>query len=121
GETLTRIARNFATTPAQLSEWNNGLSGSDLQTGMKIKVSGGNVASSQDASSQNDRATTKESATRHERVAAPSHHALTYRVRRGDTLSTISERFGVEIAALKHANHLHGSLLAAGLQLRIPH
>ncbi|MFI5201236.1 MAG: LysM peptidoglycan-binding domain-containing protein [Candidatus Kapaibacterium sp.] len=121
GETLTRIARNFATTPEQLSEWNDGLAASDLQGGMKIKVSGGNIASSQKSSSQTGRATLNASASRRERIMTPSHRVLTYRVRRGDTLTAISERFGVEIDALKHANHLRGSMLAAGLQLRIPH
>lgn len=113
GETLTRIAHNFATTPKQLSEWNDGLAASDLQAGMKIKVSGGDVASTQESQTV--------SPTRHSHIATPNRRALTYRVRPGDTLTAISERFGVEISALKHANHLRGSMLAAGLQLRIPH
>jgi len=118
GETLKRIAKNFATTPAQLSKWNDGLTSSDLQAGMKIKVSGGNVATDEESSS--NRASASQSGKR-EHVSTSTRRASTYRVRRGDTLSAISERFGVEIAALKHANHLRGSMLAAGLQLRIPH
>lgn len=117
GETLTRIAKNFNTTVDQLSEWNDGLSGDGLQAGMKIRVTP--PASEQTAS-----------ASTHSHVTAPArsgaraniaqNHAVTYRVRPGDTLYAISERFDVEIADLKHANHLRGSSIVPGQRLMIP-
>jgi membrane-bound lytic murein transglycosylase D len=45
---------------------------------------------------------------------------FTYRVRRGDTLSTIAERFGVSVAALRRSNDMRGSTIRAGASLRVP-
>src|SRR5205807_2585694 len=108
GETMTGIAKNFGTTTDQLSKWNGGLAASDLQAGQKIKVYADNLTPS-----KGDRIPTTDRSSH--------QHALTYRVKRGDTLSTIADKFGVAVAALKHANHLHRTLLTAGLRLRIPH
>jgi membrane-bound lytic murein transglycosylase D len=44
------------------------------------------------------------------------HHS----VRRGDTLSEISRRYGVSVEAIKTANNLRGSLLRVGQDLLIP-
>jgi membrane-bound lytic murein transglycosylase D len=41
-------------------------------------------------------------------------------VRRGETLSSISRRYGVSTAALQDANGLRGSIIRKGQQLRIP-
>ncbi len=116
GETLTSIARQYGTTADQISEWNGGLDGADLQAGSRIRVY---TTTTQTAQAETNTETSKPA-----RISTPtlvhSQHQLTYRVRRGDTLSTIADKFGVAIAALRHANHIRGSLLAAGLRLRIP-
>ena len=119
GETLTRIAHNFATTPDQLSEWNDGLTANHLQAGMKIRVTPDEPQQTASAS-DNHSVTTPRTTARSASIAQNANRGVTYRVRPGDTLYAISERFDVEIAALKHANHLRGSLLTAGQRLRIP-
>lgn len=43
-----------------------------------------------------------------------------YQVRPGDTLGQIARTFGVEVAALRQANNLRGSLIRAGANLMIP-
>lgn len=48
--------------------------------------------------------------------AAPS----TYTVKRGDALSTLAERFGVSMAALKFANNLRSDEIQVGQVLMIP-
>jgi len=108
GETMTAIARNYGTTVDQLSKWNGGLAASDLQAGAKIKIYSENITPS-----KGDRVPP--------RTASKQQHVLTYRVKRGDTLSSIADKFGVEIADLKKANHLRRSMLIAGLRLHIPH
>ncbi len=105
GETLTAIAKKFGTTPNDLSDWNDGLQSDKLQAGTKIKVYVSNITPS-----QGDRAPSQHS----------SNHPVTYRVKPGDTLTAIADEFGVGVKALKRANHLHSSLLTAGLRLRIP-
>ncbi len=42
-----------------------------------------------------------------------------YLVRRGDTLLTIADRFGVSLADLRRWNHLRGNLIDAGHRLRV--
>ncbi|MBM3777221.1 MAG: LysM peptidoglycan-binding domain-containing protein, partial [Acidimicrobiia bacterium] len=44
---------------------------------------------------------------------------VTYRVRRGDTLSTIARRHGISVASLRRWNDLRGSLIRAGDRLTI--
>lgn len=42
-----------------------------------------------------------------------------YHVRRGDTLITIADRFGVSITDLRRWNHIRGSVIEAGHRLRV--
>ncbi|KAI5066755.1 hypothetical protein GOP47_0017283 [Adiantum capillus-veneris] len=49
-----------------------------------------------------------------------SAHKQTYHVSQGDTLFSISQRFGVPIDDLKAANRVHGDDIFAGDQLVIP-
>ncbi len=44
----------------------------------------------------------------------------THRVRRGQTLSHIADRYGVSVERIKHANRLRGSVVKAGQVLKIP-
>jgi membrane-bound lytic murein transglycosylase D len=104
GETLTAIAKKFGTTPNDLSDWNDGLKADNLQAGQKIKVYMPNITPSKG-----------------DRISPPhSSHPLTYRVKPGDTLTSIADEFGVAVNAIKHANHLRSSMLVAGLRLHIP-
>lgn len=43
-----------------------------------------------------------------------------YRVRRGDTLSTIARRYGVSVWAIRKTNNLRGNLIRVGQNLMIP-
>ncbi|MRJ02979.1 MAG: LysM peptidoglycan-binding domain-containing protein [Epsilonproteobacteria bacterium] len=49
-----------------------------------------------------------------------SPHLLTYKVRPGDTLYSISKSFGVSLATLKRVNGISGTYLRAGQLLKIP-
>ncbi len=46
--------------------------------------------------------------------------ARRYRIRRGDTVGGIAQRYGISVAELKRANHLRGSAIRAGHDLIIP-
>jgi membrane-bound lytic murein transglycosylase D len=56
-------------------------------------------------------------------VARPSQPSLlrklVYRVRSGDTLVSIADRYGVSVLSLRRWNHLRGSFLRAGQLLRV--
>jgi len=44
-----------------------------------------------------------------------------HRVRRGDTLSTIAQKYGVSVRSIKSANRLRGNRIISGKRLRIPY
>jgi len=55
-------------------------------------------------------------------VSAPSSRAqsqVVYRVKRGDTLSSIARLFDTTVARLKSLNKLRGNALAVGARLKI--
>ncbi|MGH9605877.1 MAG: transglycosylase SLT domain-containing protein [Terracidiphilus sp.] len=52
-------------------------------------------------------------------LARIEEHTLLYRVRRGDTLITIADRFGVSLADLRRWNHLTGYRIDQGRRLRV--
>ena len=60
----------------------------------------------------------------HSRYIALAHSTRTsvehYRVRSGDSLSKIAERFNTNAKALEQLNHLHSPMLKTGLVLSIP-
>lgn len=61
-----------------------------------------------------------------EALVVPERHVVErygdgefYRVRRGDTLITVADRFGVTLNDLRRWNHLRGNLINAGHRLRV--
>ena len=101
GETMTSIAANYGTTVAQLADWNGGMEPSSLQAGQKLKVFAANKTS---AKGDTDASPRKK----------------TYRVRSGDTLSSIADRFSISMASIKRANHLRRNRIPVGRLLVIP-
>ncbi len=51
--------------------------------------------------------------------AAPSSRSMLYTTRRGDTLVSIADRFGVSLAQLRSWNHLTGIKVAPGRRLHV--
>jgi len=51
--------------------------------------------------------------------AAPSAHLLLYTARRGDTLVTIADRFGVSLNELRRWNNMTGTKVEAGRRLHV--
>lgn len=93
GETLDGIATTFHTHASDIAE-ENGVTGSDgVDTGDELVIP----------------------------IAAPRAvaHPQTYRVRRGDTLVTVADRFGVTVEQLRSWNHLRSNAVAAGRSLRV--
>jgi LysM repeat protein len=92
GDNLDKIARRYGVTIEDLKRW-NGLSGNRIIVGDTLLIQGGAVASSAEAQR--------------------------YRIRRGDTLDKIAQRFGVTITDLKRWNGLSDSEIIAGEYLMI--
>lgn len=101
GDTLAGIARRYRTTAAAISEANN-LADADIAADEKlvIPMSGGSSGSTASAT-------------------AYSRRPTRYRVRKGDTVLSIADDFGVPADKLRKWNRIKGTSLRAGRTLVI--
>lgn len=90
GETLEDVARRYRVTPAALEAANHLARHTDVAAGFLLNV-----------------------------PEAPAPRLSRYRVRRGDTLAGIADRFDVTVAELKRWNHISGQRVRPGWRLRI--
>ena len=113
GDSLSRIAKRYGVSVSRLKGW-NGLVGDRLQVGDKLRV----PAPKQSASAPKPvrRASTRSAAIASStRSAAPGPGQ--YRIRSGDSLGAIADRFGVSVSELKRWNKLRSSRIRAGKYL----
>jgi LysM repeat protein len=101
GDNLSAIAKRHGMSVAQIMAWNS-LRGSRLKIGDKLLVAGSSPA--------NTRVAAAPAAARPARGASGSR----YKIRRGDNLVLIAQRFGVGVADLKRWNSLRSSRITAG-------
>ena len=90
GDTLAMIARAYHTTPQAISEANN-LDGSELETESKLIIP---VAPGKHPAAEG--------------TASYARAATRYKVRKGDTVQTVADNFGVPPAMVRRWNHLKG-------------
>ena len=100
GDTLDSIARHYHTSPSAIREVNN-LQGQDLQADSKIIIP---ITAGRSADA---------------RTVAYSRKPTRYKVRRGDTVSSVADDFGVPADRLRHWNRLKGDHLTSGRMLVI--
>lgn len=108
GDTLSTIAKRYNTTVAELATINQLRNRNALRIGQVIILPGedGRVPSLVVNTESNPR------------KAAPASGEI--EVARGDTLSTIAQRYGVSTTALKAANNLQNDLIRPGQILKLP-
>ena len=99
GDTLPAIARKYHTSAASIAEANN-LSDDLVKAGTKLIIP--IVPGRQNG-----------------QTVAYSHRATHYKVRKGDTVSSVADDFEVPVEKLRKWNHLRGNSLAAGRTLII--
>lgn len=99
GESLGKIAARYGVSVADLKSW-NGLSGDDIQVGQKISIGG------------------KSSGTADKKKTTTKRQ--TYKVKSGDTLGGIAEKYGTTASAIRKANGIKGSNIRVGQTLVIP-
>lgn len=98
GDTLSTIAARNGVSMRQLRSWNK-LSSSNVYVGQKLKLYG-TSSSTQAAATQ---------------TATPT----SYKVKRGDNLSTIAARFGLTAGQLKKLNNLSSNTITVGQTLKL--
>jgi membrane-bound lytic murein transglycosylase D len=93
GETLGGIATEFHSSASEIAEANGIVATDDLDAGDELAIP---VVT----------------------LATPAHPRL-YKVRRGDTLITVADRFNVSVEQLRRWNHLSSNRVRTGASLRI--
>ena len=107
GDSLSKIGVRVGASVAQLRAW-NGIRGSTIHIGQVLRVPGPAPAP--------PRPVTSASAGIPSRPE-PAPSANHYRIRSGDTLSVIAERFGVSVSDLRKWNGMRSSRITAGKYL----
>jgi membrane-bound lytic murein transglycosylase D len=123
GETMSTIARKLRVSRADLAEANNLSVKSRVRSGQELIIP---RAPATVLASHTDRPAPTEVASRSfsGTAAVPAASSRTpssivYRVKRGDTLSSIAELFDTTVAKIKSWNKLPGNALTAGTRLKI--
>jgi membrane-bound lytic murein transglycosylase D len=93
GETIDQVATSYHSHPAEIAELNELKPGAPLEDGDELVIP---VA-----------------------AIATSHGQSRYTTRRGDTLVTVADRFGVSVEQLRDWNHLSASRITPGRSLAV--
>ena len=101
GDTLSRVAKRFSIAPSELKRL-NGLKSSTLKAGATLVISQPRTGNAEFARVQNELFGKSRSA------AAAQRTVSRYKVRRGDTLSTIARKHGLSTKQLANLNGLRG-------------
>ena len=105
GETLGLIAAKYGVSVNQLRDWNN-ISGNKIVSGKNLRIYPDGTTNTVAVNETKNTTTTK-------------NNLYKYKVKRGDNLSEISEKFGVTIQQIKKWNNISGNNIAAGKTLKI--
>ncbi|HEX6973954.1 MAG TPA: LysM peptidoglycan-binding domain-containing protein, partial [Vicinamibacterales bacterium] len=122
GETLATIARKLQVSRVDLAEANSLSVRSRVRVGQELIIP---RAPATLLAARTERAVPTEVASRSlsggTSVATPgrAQGQITYRVKRGDTLSSIARLFNTTVAEIKSWNKMRGNALAAGTNLKI--
>ncbi len=108
GDYLGKVARKYGVRVSDLKKW-NGLRSNNLKVGQRLKIY-------TKGSSQNATVNTAISSS----SAVASTNVKTYKVRKGDSLWSISQKFpGVSVQNIKDWNDIRGTSLKIGTTLKI--
>ena len=115
GESLGSVARKYHVTVAKIKKWNH-LKRETLHVGQRLTIyrSGSPMA-------QVNNKTTKSSAksAKNNSKATKSAAPKTHTVKKGETLSSISRKYGCTVNDLKKWNNLKGNSVKVGQKLKI--
>lgn len=106
GDTLGKIASNYGVSMASIQSANN-MRGTVVKRGQVLTIPGSSTAASETVTVEKTNYSASASGTR-------------YTVVRGDTLGSISRKFGVSMASIQSANNMSGSVVKYGQVLTIP-
>lgn len=122
-ETYYGLSRRYGITVSELTLANNNKA---LKIGDVVRIPTGRVATSKATAETNTVATTSSSTIPAAEEAIPEPVELSdgefteYIISRGETLYTVSKRFGVTVESIRLANGIPNDQIREGLVLRVP-
>jgi len=105
GENLGLIAAKFGVSVNQLRDWNN-ISGNKIMAGRNLRIYPDGTSNSVAVNETKNTVTTK-------------NNLYKYKIKKGDNLSEIAEKFGVSTQQIKKWNNISGNNIIAGKTLII--
>lgn len=138
GESLASIAKTYNVAPEQIKSWNS-LRRNAVRTGQLLRINtasgegeaelltaeatevpaGGERTWQSDAPASSSRKSVQAAAAK-SKTKAKAPAAKVHKIKNGESLSSISKKYGVSIAELKRANGMTNDKLRAGKTLKIP-
>lgn len=124
GESLASIAEKYGVAPADIKKSNN-LRRNAVRVGQQLRISTtapGDAAALASAQQQPAKSaaqastTSKNSSKKTTKQSGP----ITHKIKSGESLSSISKKYGVSIAEIKKANGMKNDNLRAGATIKIP-
>ncbi len=114
GDTPAAVARRFGVSVAALMRANGWTNARRIRPGMQVRVPGPNGSRAELQPNRRQATAARGQGGRPDRYA-------TYRVKKGDTASSIASRFGTTVAELARANGWNsGEAIRAGAAIRVP-
>ncbi|WP_396156236.1 LysM peptidoglycan-binding domain-containing protein [Flavobacterium sp.] len=127
GDSLSEISDRYGVTMTALKKWNH-LRNNKAPMGRKLKIYTFDSVASNNKTSKQDTVSVKESTAiasntsktfKEEKVVSYKDVVKYHKVKKGDNLGEISDKYGVSVAAIKKWNHIKGSNIALGKSLKI--
>ena len=116
-DNLLGIADLFNSRVIDIRNWNNIPYTQAINVGQEIKVYV--PADKKDYYASLDNQTSIEKNSTKPALVQSSNEVITYRIKRGENLNSIAQRFGVDINSLKEWNQISGNRIFAGQRLKI--
>lgn len=128
GESLASIAQTYGVKPEEIKQWNS-LRRNAVRTGQMLRI---NTSSTEGTSetltaeaapetTQSWQPAASSASTKKTAAAAkPKATTTTHKLKSGETLSSLSKKYGVSVAEIKKANGLTSDNIRAGATLKIP-
>lgn len=122
GETLGEIAERNGMTASELRKLNK-ISGNKIKAGDKLKLASAAAVTAdvKEASVKKETSAKKQAVVKNEASVkkAKASKALTHKVKKGDTLATIAQKYDMSVNELKKLNRIKGSKLSIGQNLKV--
>lgn len=127
GDSLSEISDRYGVTMRELKKWNH-LRNNKAPMGRKLKIYTFDSVASNNITTKQDTVSVKESTAiasnstkifKEEKVVSYKDVLKYHKVKRGDNLGEISDKYGVSVAEVKKWNRLKGNNIAVGRSLKI--